>query len=67
MKGARIFEKHVTMNRAWKGTDHSFALEPKGFEAFVRDIKRVPMMDDRKPEAESKEEYAFQKFAINCC
>ena len=30
MNGARVFEKHVTFNRANKGTDHSFALEPKG-------------------------------------
>ena len=61
MKGARIFEKHVTMNRAWKGTDHSFALEPKGFESFVRDIRRVPMMDGRKPENELGNEYVFKK------
>jgi N-acetylneuraminate synthase/sialic acid synthase len=27
LKGARVFEKHVTLNRAWRGTDHSFALE----------------------------------------
>lgn len=42
--GATVFEKHVTLNRAWKGTDHSFALEPTGFEKFVRDINRVPQM-----------------------
>lgn len=42
--GARIFEKHVTFNRAWKGTDHSFSLELEGFRRFVRDIKRVPKM-----------------------
>ena len=44
MSGARVFEKHVTMNRSWKGSDHSFALEPEGFRKFVRDIKRVPLM-----------------------
>ena len=30
LKGARIFEKHVTLDRSWKGTDHSFALEMHG-------------------------------------
>ena len=35
MIGARVFEKHVTLNRAWKGTDHSFALEREGFRKFV--------------------------------
>ena len=43
-QGARVFEKHVTLNRAWKGTDHSFALEPEGFRRFVRDIHRSPEM-----------------------
>ncbi len=44
MLGARVFEKHVTLNRSWKGTDHSFALEPEGFRKFVRDIQRTPKM-----------------------
>jgi sialic acid synthase len=44
LQGARVFEKHVTLNRAWKGTDHSFALEPEGFGKFVRDIHRTPLM-----------------------
>ena len=35
---------NVTLNRGWKGTDHSFALEPQGFRKFVRDIKRVRYM-----------------------
>jgi ABC-type bacteriocin/lantibiotic exporter with double-glycine peptidase domain len=38
LQGARVFEKHVTLNRGWKGSDHSFALEPEGFRKFVRDI-----------------------------
>lgn len=42
--GAEIFEKHVTLNRSWKGTDHGFALEPEGFRRFVRDIHRVDQM-----------------------
>ena len=29
----------MTFNRAWKGTDHSFALEPEGFKKYARDIK----------------------------
>tara|TARA_B100000902_G_scaffold356254_1_gene369776 strand:- start:9461 stop:10498 length:1038 start_codon:yes stop_codon:yes gene_type:complete len=44
LQGAKVFEKHVTLNRAWKGTDHSFALEPEGFRRFVRDIHRSPEM-----------------------
>lgn len=61
MQGARVFEKHVTLNRAWKGTDHSFALEPEGFRKFVRDIKRIPYMLPSKPTTEIGKEAVFQK------
>ncbi len=61
MKGARVFEKHVTLNRAWKGTDHSFALEPDGFRKFVRDIKRVRHMMAPKPAEELGTEFVFKK------
>ncbi len=61
MKGARVFEKHVTLNRAWKGTDHSFALEPEGFRKFVRDIKRVSKMMSPKPIEEIGTEKVFVK------
>ncbi|SCB42526.1 sialic acid synthase [Bradyrhizobium shewense] len=61
MKGARVFEKHVTLNRAWKGTDHSFALEPEGFRKFVRDIKRVRHMMPPKPAVDIGAEQVFKK------
>lgn len=61
MKGARVFEKHVTFNRSWKGTDHSFALEMDGFRRFCRDIRRVPEMMPAKPDDEVGEEAVFRK------
>lgn len=61
MKGARVFEKHVTLNRSWKGTDHSFALQHHGFRNFVRDIKRVPGMMPPKPADEIGKEEVFNK------
>jgi sialic acid synthase len=61
MKGARVFEKHVTLNRAWKGTDHSFALEPNGFNHFTRDLNRTPKMMNVKPKEELGSEFVFQK------
>ncbi len=61
LKGARVFEKHVTLNRAWKGTDHSFALEPEGFRKFVRDIRRTPKMLSKKSDEELGTEYVFKK------
>lgn len=44
MLGARVFEKHFTLNRANKGTDHSFSLEPAGLEKVIRNLKRIPVM-----------------------
>lgn len=39
--GARVIEKHFTLNRAMKGTDHAFSLEPQGMQKLVRDIERA--------------------------
>ena len=39
--GARIVEKHFTLNRAMKGTDHAFSLEPQGMRKMARDLHRV--------------------------
>jgi sialic acid synthase len=39
--GARVIEKHFTLNRAWKGTDHAYSLEPEGMRKLVRDLRRV--------------------------
>ena len=39
--GSRIVEKHFTLNRALKGTDHVFSLEPQGLRKMVRDLKRT--------------------------
>ena len=39
--GARIIEKHFTGNRAWKGTDHAFSLEPKGLMSLCEDLKKA--------------------------
>jgi sialic acid synthase len=61
LKGARVFEKHVTLNRSWQGTDHSFALEPEGFRKFVRDIKRVRHMLPPKPADDLGNERVFKK------
>ena len=41
MLGARVFEKHFTLNRAWKGTDQAFSLEPAGLKRVVRDLHRT--------------------------
>jgi N-acetylneuraminate synthase/sialic acid synthase len=56
MLGARIFEKHFTLNRSWKGTDQSFSLEPEGLRKLVRNLHRIPVMlgDGKKQLLESE-------------
>jgi len=39
--GARVIEKHFTLNHTWKGTDHAFSLEPIGLRKLVRDLRRM--------------------------
>lgn len=39
--GARIIEKHFTLDRTMRGTDHAFSLEPQGLRKLVRDVRRV--------------------------
>ena len=37
--GAEYIERHYTLDRTWKGTDHSASLEPEGLRKLVRDLK----------------------------
>lgn len=39
--GATWIERHYTLDRTWKGTDHSASLEPQGIRKLVRDLKAV--------------------------
>ena len=39
--GARIFEKHITLDRTWRGTDHAFSLEPEEQREYIEGMKRV--------------------------
>jgi len=39
--GARVIEKHFTLNRSSKGIDHAFSLEPEGMRKLVRDVSRA--------------------------
>lgn len=39
--GARIIEVHFTLNRANKGTDNAFSLEPSGLQKMCRDLRRA--------------------------
>ncbi len=39
--GASIIERHYTLDRTWKGTDHAASLEPDGIKKLVQDLNDV--------------------------
>ena len=41
--GATWIERHFTLDRTWKGTDHAASLEPDGLRRLVRDVKNVSL------------------------
>lgn len=69
--GARIIEKHFTLNRAWRGTDHAFSLAPVGLSKMVRDLRRarVALGSGKKEvlEAEKRSLYKMGKKLVAAC
>ena len=47
--GAEYIERHFTLDRTWKGTDHSASLEPDGLRRLARDLANVHKALIRKP------------------
>lgn len=39
--GAEVIERHYTLDRTWKGTDHAASLEPDGVRKLVRNLNAV--------------------------
>lgn len=39
--GATWIERHYTLDRTWKGTDHAASLEPDGVRRLARDVRNV--------------------------
>ena len=56
--GASIIEKHITLDRNMKGTDHIGSLGPEGLQRMVRDLRLLEM-------SLGKEEIFINKSAIN--
>jgi N-acetylneuraminate synthase/sialic acid synthase len=62
--GARVVEKHFTLNRAMRGTDHAFSLEPTGMRKLVRDLQRArEALGDGKKVTYPSEEAPIRKMA----
>lgn len=47
--GATCFERHFTLDRTLKGTDHAASLEPDGMRRLARDLRNVAQTLNKKP------------------
>jgi N-acetylneuraminate synthase len=47
--GARYIERHFTLDRTWKGTDHAASLEPDGLRRLQRDLGNAALALAAKP------------------
>ena len=48
--GAEYIERHYTLDRTWKGTDHAASLVPDGIRKLVRNLNAVYESLQEKPE-----------------
>ncbi len=48
--GAEWIERHFTLNRTWKGTDHAASLEPEDLRHLCRDLRDLQQALKTKPE-----------------
>jgi sialic acid synthase len=49
--GAQWVERHYTLDRTWKGTDHAASLEPEGMRKLCRDLRNVALaLESKKSE-----------------
>jgi N-acetylneuraminate synthase len=47
--GSHIIERHFTLDRTWKGTDHAASLEPTGLKKLKRDLMNAYFSLKEKP------------------
>jgi len=62
--GAKIVERHFTLDRTMKGGDHAASLEPGGFSKMVRDIRHIEAaMGVTSKRVQSSEAPIFKKLS----
>ena len=65
--GANVIERHYTIDRTWKGTDHAASLEPMGLRKLSRDLTAVykaltyKKVDILSIEEEQREKLKYRK------
>lgn len=57
--GARIIERHITLNKELPGPDHKASLNPQEFEKFVSAIRNIPKIMGSSLKNPTKSELQF--------
>ncbi len=64
--GADYFERHYTIDRTWRGTDHAASLEPDGLRRLTRNLRQVSASLCYKPieilDIEKKQRAKLKRF-----
>ena len=55
--GAKIIEKHITLDKKYKGADHPFAIEPQEMNEFIYGIRKIEETLGSEKRILSKEEF----------
>jgi len=65
--GAKYIERHFTLDRTWKGTDHAASLEPEGMRKLVRDLTNVTKaLNYKREDILDVEKVQRKKLKRNC-
>ena len=66
--GAKIIEKHFTLDKSLKGPDHKASSEPKEFQELVKRVRKVETMlgnPNKKIQDEEKEMYKVSRKSLH--
>ena len=66
--GAKIIEKHFTLDKSLKGPDHKASADPREFHELVEQIRKVEkMLGDpyKKIQEEENEMYSFSRKSLH--
>lgn len=64
--GARIIEKHFTLNSSLSGADHHISMEPRPFAEMVKKIRRISSMLGSEIIGPTEEETALRRERLRC-
>jgi len=55
LKGAKVIEKHFTLDKNLEGPDHKISADPKQFKKLIEDIRKIEIaLKEKKSERENK-------------